>query len=247
MIFGFLITALLYASVGFGGGSTYNALLILYDVDYLLIPKIALTCNLIVVIGGIIRYQINYLIPWKKLLPIIVVSAPLAWLGGNIIIGKELFLVALGLSLLFSGFLLFFRKEEIHNFSKFINSKLGVFFYSTIGGMIGFLSGLVGIGGGIFLSPTLHLTKAMPSKNIAAISSVFIFVNSLAGLSGQFSKTNTSNLIDNYFEYSWLFLVVFIGGTIGTHLGIKTFRPIIVRRLTAILVIYVGLRVLIGF
>ena len=113
--------------------------------------------------------------------------------------------------------------------------------------LIGFVSGLVGIGVGIFLSPILHLTKTRPSMDIAAISSVFIFVNSLAGLSGQLSKTNTSNLIDNYFEYSWLFLAVFVGGTIGTHIGIKTFQPIIVRRLTAILVIYVGLRVLIGF
>ena len=247
LISAFLTTAFLYASVGFGGGSTYNALLILYDVDYLLIPKIALTCNLIVVVGGTIRYQLNNLIPWKKVLALIVFSAPFAWVGGNIFISKELFLIILGISLLISGVLLLIRKEEIENFSKSVNSKIGIFLFSIMSALIGFVSGLVGIGGGIFLSPILHLTKTIPSMNIAAISSVFIFINSLAGLSGQFSKTNNSNLIDNYFEYSWLFLAVFVGGTIGTHLGIKTFQPIIVRRLTAILVIYVGLRVLIGF
>ena len=247
LISAFLITAFLYASVGFGGGSTYNALLILYNVDYLLIPKIALTCNLIVVIGGTIRYQLNNLIPWKKVLPLIIFSAPFAWIGGRLPIDKELFLAILGTSLLISGILLLIRKEEIENFSKSVNSKIGIFLFSIMSALIGFVSGLVGIGGGIFLSPILHLTKTIPSMNIAAISSVFIFVNSLAGLSGQFSKANTSNLIDNYFEYSWLFLAVFVGGTIGTHLGIKTFQPIIVRRLTAILVIYVGLRVLIGF
>ena len=247
LISAFVLTAFLYASVGFGGGSTYNALLILYNVDYLLIPKIALTCNLIVVIGGIIRYQLNHLIPWKKVLPLIIFSAPFAWIGGRLPIDKELFLAILGVSLLISGILLLIRKEEIENFSKSVNSKIGIFLFSIMSALIGFVSGLVGIGGGIFLSPILHLTKTVPSMNIAAISSVFIFVNSLAGLSGQFSKTNTSNLIDNYFEYSWLFLAVFVGGTIGTHLGIKTFQPIIVRRLTAILVIYVGLRVLIGF
>ena len=247
LISAFLITAFLYASVGFGGGSTYNALLILYNVDYLLIPKIALTCNLIVVIGGTIRYQLNNLIPWKKVLALIIFSAPFAWIGGRLPIDKELFLIILGISLLISGVLLLIRKEEIENFSKSVNSKIGIFLYSIMSVLIGLISGLVGIGGGIFLSPILHLTKTIPSMNIAAISSVFIFVNSLAGLSGQFSKTNTSNLIDNYFEYSWLFLAVFVGGTIGTHLGIKTFQPIIVRRLTAILVIYVGLRVLIGF
>jgi len=247
LISAFLITAFLYASVGFGGGSTYNALLILYNVDYLLIPKIALTCNLIVVIGGTIRYQLNNLIPWKKVLPLIIFSAPFAWIGGRLPIDKELFLAILGTSLLISGILLLIRKEEIENFSKSVNSKIGIFLYSIMSVLIGLISGLVGIGGGIFLSPILHLTKTIPSMNIAAISSVFIFVNSIAGLSGQFMKNNNTNLINEFVGYYWLFFAVLIGGSIGTYLGIKTFHPKIVRRLTAILVIYVSLRILLGF
>ena len=247
LISAFLITAFLYASVGFGGGSTYNALLILYNVDYLLIPKIALTCNLIVVIGGTIRYQLNNLIPWKKVLPLIIFSAPFAWIGGRLPIDKELFLAILGISLLISGILLLIRKEEIENFSKSVNSKIGIFLYSIMSVLIGLISGLVGIGGGIFLSPILHLTKTIPSMNIAAISSVFIFINSIAGLSGQFMKDNNTNLINEFVGYYWLFFAVLIGGSIGTYLGIKTFHPKIVRRLTAILVIYVSLRILLGF
>ena len=247
LISAFLITAFLYASVGFGGGSTYNALLILYNVDYLLIPKIALTCNLIVVIGGTIRYQLNNLIPWKKVLPLIIFSAPFAWIGGRLPIDKELFLAILGVSLLISGILLLIRKEEIENFSKSVNSKIGIFLYSIMSVLIGLISGLVGIGGGIFLSPILHLTKTIPSMNIAAISSVFIFVNSIAGLSGQFMKDNSVSLISEFVGYYWLFFAVLIGGSIGTYLGIKTFHPKIVRRLTAILVIYVSLRILLGF
>jgi len=247
LISAFLITAFLYASVGFGGGSTYNALLILYNVDYLLIPKIALTCNLIVVIGGTIRYQLNNLIPWKKVLALIIFSAPFAWIGGRLPIDKELFLIILGISLLISGVLLLIRKEEIENFSKSVNSKIGIFLYSIMSVLIGLISGLVGIGGGIFLSPILHLSKTIPSMNIAAISSVFIFVNSIAGLSGQFMKDNNTNLINEFVGYYWLFFAVLIGGSIGTYLGIKTFHPKIVRRLTAILVIYVSLRILLGF
>ena len=247
LISAFVLTAFLYASVGFGGGSTYNALLILYNVDYLLIPKIALTCNLIVVIGGTIRYQLNNLIPWKKVLPLIIFSAPFAWIGGRLPIDKELFLAILGTSLLISGILLLIRKEEIENFSKSVNSKIGIFLFSIMSALIGFVSGLVGIGGGIFLSPILHLTKTIPSMNIAAISSVFIFVNSIAGLSGQFMKNNNTNLINEFVGYYWLFFAVLIGGSIGTYLGIKTFHPKIVRRLTAILVIYVSLRILLGF
>ena len=247
LISAFLITAFLYASVGFGGGSTYNALLILYNVDYLLIPKIALTCNLIVVIGGTIRYQLNNLIPWKKVLPLIIFSAPFAWIGGRLPIDKELFLAILGTSLLISGILLLIRKEEIENFSISVNSKIGIFLYSIMSVLIGLISGLVGIGGGIFLSPILHLSKTIPSMNIAAISSVFIFVNSITGLSGQFMKDNNTNLINEFVGYYWLFFAVLIGGSIGTYLGIKTFHPKIVRRLTAILVIYVSLRILLGF
>ena len=247
LISAFVLTAFLYASVGFGGGATYNALLILYNVDYLLIPKIALTCNLIVVIGGTIRYQLNNLIPWKKVLPLIIFSAPFAWIGGRLPIDKELFLAILGTSLLISGILLLIRKEEIENFSKSVNSKIGIFLFSIMSALIGFVSGLVGIGGGIFLSPILHLTKTIPSMNIAAISSVFIFVNSIAGLSGQFMKNNNTNLINEFVGYYWLFFAVLIGGSIGTYLGIKTFHPKIVRRLTAILVIYVSLRILLGF
>ena len=95
MALGFLITAFLYATVGFGGGSTYNALLLLNNVDYNLIPKIALTCNIIVVTGSSIRYYKENLIPWKITIPLIMVSIPFSLLGGSISINKETFLLIL--------------------------------------------------------------------------------------------------------------------------------------------------------
>ena len=163
MALGFLITAFLYATVGFGGGSTYNALLLLNNVDYNLIPKIALTCNIIVVTGSTIRYYKENLIPWKITIPLIIVSIPFSLLGGSISINKETFLLILSLCLIISGIFLLIRQKEVREIAQNTQGKIGLIFFSTISSILGFLAGLVGIGGGIFFSPILHITKSMPS------------------------------------------------------------------------------------
>ena len=244
LIFGFLITAFLYASVGFGGGSTYNALLILAKTDYQLIPKIALFCNLIVVTGGTLRYHKNKLIPWNLALPLVAISIPFAWLGGYTPISQFWFSTVLGVALLCSGITMLLRHNEVLETADWIQTKLGYFSLSFVSGSLGFLAGLVGIGGGIFFSPLLHLLKTAPSKNIAAFSSFFILVNSISGLIGQLMKQDDMQVLGQFVEYSWLFLVVLVGGQFGSHMGIKVFQPEIVRRLTALLVIYVGARLL---
>ena len=134
------------------------------------------------------------------------------------------------------------RQHEVLETANWLQMKTGYFALSIASGSLGFLAGLVGIGGGIFFSPLLHLLKTAPSKNIAAFSSFFILVNSISGLIGQFMKHNDSQVIGQLVEYSSLFLVVLVGGQIGSHFGIKVFRPEIVRRLTALLVIYVGIK-----
>ena len=150
LIFGFLITAFLYASVGFGGGSTYNALLILAETDYQLVPKIALFCNLIVVTGGTLRYHKHRLIPWNLALPLVAFSIPFAWLGGYTPISQFWFSVVLGVVLFCSGITMFLRHSEVLQTANWIKTKLGYFSLSIISGSLGFLAGLVGIGGGIF-------------------------------------------------------------------------------------------------
>ena len=107
LLFG--LTAALYAAVGFGGGSTYNALLALWGVDYRILPAIALICNIIVVTGGSIRFARAGLVPWRRLWPILLLSAPLAWAGGRMPISEALFTGMLGLSLLAAGLLLLFQ------------------------------------------------------------------------------------------------------------------------------------------
>ena len=207
-----------------------------------MVPKIALCCNLIVVSGGVFHYHKNKLIPWHLALPLVAVSVPFSWLGGYTSISQFWFSIALGLSLFLAGFTMLLRPSEVLKTAEWTKTKSGYFCLSIVSGGLGFLAGLVGIGGGIFFSPLLHLLKAAPSKNIAAFSSFFILVNSMSGLIGQFMKHDDIQVVGQFFEYSWLFLVVLVGGQIGSYLGIKIFRPEIVRRLTAVLVLYVGVR-----
>ncbi|WP_422343882.1 sulfite exporter TauE/SafE family protein [Parasphingorhabdus sp.] len=241
----FFLTAGLYASVGFGGGSTYIALLALSDIDYRVLPIIALLCNIIVVIGGTIRFQARQLIAWQRIWPILLLSVPAAWIGGNIAIDRDSFLILLGFSLAVAGFLLliepWFR-------SRMSTQELiwpqQFWFAPVIGGAIGFLSGMVGIGGGIFLAPLLFLTNWADSRRIAATASVFILVNSASGLVGQFMKSHEEQGMAVLLPYWPLFLAVLAGGQIGSFLSSKALPELWIRRLTALLILYVAIRIL---
>ncbi len=241
----FLFTAALYASVGFGGGSTYIALLALVDFDYRALPIIALLCNIIVVIGGTLRFQKRGLIPWQKIWPILILSVPAAWIGGRIIIDRDSFLVLLGISLAIASLLLvieplFRERKHAHQ----LQWPQKSWFTPFTGGAIGFLSGMVGIGGGIFLAPILLLTNWSDSRRIAATASVFILVNSVSGLAGQLMKSPWEQGSVVLLPYWPLFLGVLIGGQIGSFLASKALPELWIKRLTALLILYVAIRIL---
>ncbi|HLF64625.1 MAG TPA: sulfite exporter TauE/SafE family protein [Saprospiraceae bacterium] len=230
--------AVLYASIGFGGGSSYLAILALYDFDFLDIRSTALLCNIAVVTGSIILYLRNDLIRWNPLLPLIIVSVPMAFLGGLLPIQEFVFFILLASALCMSAILMWFQ-PQLHEHA--VPRKLHPVVNGSIGGGIGFLSGIVGIGGGIFLSPLLHLIRWAQPKVIAATAAVFILVNSLAGLAGQFLHSD--------FSFEWRFVLpllfaVIAGGRIGSWLGITYFSQIMVKRATALLVLYVSMRIL---
>jgi uncharacterized membrane protein YfcA len=242
----FALTAALYASVGFGGGSTYIALLALAALDYRALPVIALLCNIIVVTGGTLRFQSRGLIDWPKIWPILILSVPAAWLGGRLELDKDSFLLLLGLSLAAAGILLL-----IEPFIKRAGAGSGnpgwtshKLFAPAVGTGIGFLSGMVGIGGGIFLAPILLLTRWSDSRRIAATASVFILVNSIAGLGGQLAKSGFGIGGDAILAYWPLFVGVLLGGQLGSFLASKALPEIWIRRLTALLILYVALRIL---
>jgi uncharacterized membrane protein YfcA len=239
----FLVTAALYASVGFGGGSTYNALLVLADTDYRILPSVALVCNLIVVTGGVWQYRRSGDLSLSFALPFVALSIPMAWFGGTVPIERDTFVMLLGLSLLAAGLAMWFQPAESKAAppgSPLVNWFVGL----PVGGVIGFLAGMVGIGGGIFLAPCLHLLRLAPPKRIAATSSFFIMVNSIAGLVGQTRKHGTMAHLEQLTDYVWLAVAVLIGGQIGSRLSTQALSGRFVKRLTAVLVIYVAGRLL---
>ncbi|MFY0605009.1 MAG: sulfite exporter TauE/SafE family protein [Flavobacteriaceae bacterium] len=235
----FFIIAVLYSSVGFGGGSSYIAILAIMGIAYIQMRSTALLCNIIVVSGNVILYHRRKLIQWKKILPLVLFSIPLAFLGGKLRIGQTFFFILLGFTLLFAAITMWVSKKIIAN--KDGGSSKNIFQNSFYGGIIGFLSGIVGIGGGIFLAPTLHLTNWSSPKKIAATASLFILVNSISGLVGQYS--NDDFTIDWYFT-SILLVTVFIGGQVGSRMSNRYFTAIQLKRATAILIAFVALRVL---
>jgi uncharacterized protein len=234
----FFVTAILYASVGFGGASTYTALLTLGQIDFKILPSISLICNVIVVSGGAVHYIRAKQVDWPRVLPLVLVSAPLAWLGGLTPIKQETFMLILALTLLIAGVLLLFQREyQDSEISQ--RTKVAAFDYLA-GAGTGYLAGLVGIGGGIFLAPLLHLTRWGNSRAIAATACVFILVNSLAGLGGQFMKLGTDSTASTLAVYWPLALAVFIGGQIGSRASLKLLSEQVVRRGTALLILYVA-------
>ena len=234
----FLATAALYSSVGFGGGSTYLALLLIGGIPYFIFPVIALSCNIIVVSGNCFNYIRAGNLNLKLLIPDLIGSIPFAFIGGSLLIEKRLFEILLFLVLTTAGVLLLLNfksyddKEENY-------IKIPIPVSISIGGVLGFISGVGGIGGGIFLSPILFLIRAGRPKHIVTTASLFILINSVSGIIGQLTKNAVINEIPNYW---YLLVAVLIGGQLGNFLNLRIFPTRILALVTAILVIFVAVR-----
>ena len=234
----FLITSILYSSVGFGGGSTYLALMLIWEIPFYIIPILALCCNIIVVSGNSINYVRSGNLNLNLLVPYLIGSIPFAFFGASISISKELFEIILFIILFIAGILLLIKNKSYRDDQIKINSvpkAVSIF----IGSVIGFFSGIVGIGGGIFLSPILFLMKAGYPRHIATAASLFILINSIFGVAGQLTK---NIVFDEFLNYWPLFLFVLIGGQIGNLLNIKFLSNKTLTIITSMLVIFVSIR-----
>ena len=234
----FFVTAILYSSVGFGGGSTYLAFLFIWGIPYFIFPLIALSCNIVVVSGNCFNYIRAGNLNLKLLIPYLIGSIPLAFIGGSLSIEKKIFEILLFVVLAIAGLLLLFNFKSYEDNEKDYR-KIPVVISILIGGILGFISGVVGIGGGIFLSPILFLIKAGRPKHIITAASLFILINSLSGIIGQLTKNAVLSEIQNYW---FLLLAVLIGGQLGNFLNLKIFPTRVLALVTSCLVLFVAIR-----
>ena len=234
----FALIAFLYASVGFGGGSSYTAVLAMAGMAASSIPVVSLSCNLIVATGGAIIFCRRGHMPWRRMWPVLLISAPAAYLAGRYRISPSMYFLLLGLALSAAAILLWRRESswEEHELRP-LPPAVGM----GLGGGLGVLAGLTGIGGGIYLSPLLMLKRWALPKQAAAAAAVFIGINSLAGLLGQLTKPETRDAMDMVLP---LGLSVLIGGFFGSRFGAGRLSPLSVRRGTALLVAIVAARIL---
>lgn len=239
LFFSFFVVAVLYSAVGFGGGSSYLAILTLVFTSFFAIRSTALLCNLTVVLGSCFLFYKSGHLSFKKFLPFIVTSIPFAFLGASFQLKEHVFFIILGSSLIISALAL--SHQTLNLKSQVSVKKYPNYISYILGSFIGLLSGLVGIGGGIFLAPVLNHMKWDKPIVIAALASFFILVNSVSGIGGLFA----SNSFEVFWpEVIWLLVAVVLGGQLGVRLSIGKLSSKRIKLLTALLVLFVGIRVL---
>jgi uncharacterized membrane protein YfcA len=215
------IVAFLYSAVGHGGASGYLALMALYGVAPDTMKPAALLLNLFVSLTSFIQYYRGTHFHFKIFLPLALASIPMAFLGGLVSIDASIYKKMLGVLLLIPAFRFLVVKSDISEAER----KQPVLWISVlIGASIGYLSGLIGIGGGIILSPILILLQWTNQKQTAAISALFIFVNSFSGLAGQITKGIQFN--NDILTYV---VIAFAGGLCGAYFGAIKFKSKIIQ------------------
>ena len=240
-----LLTALAYATVGLAGGSTYLALMSQAGMKSDAMRVTALALNLIVSAGGFHQFVRAGHFQARLLVPFAVASIPAAFAAGLVPLSDRVFFGLLSVSLFFVAIRMIFWREPLLK-SREVSWRLAWRWGPVVGAGLGALAGLVGIGGGIFLAPLLHLARWDGARRIAATTSLFILVNSLAGLVGQLAKNGPERFGEALGGALPLLVAVIVGGQLGSLLALKFLPERLIRWLTAALTIWAGSRLLLG-
>lgn len=229
------LVAFLYASVGHGGASGYLALMAIFSIAPDVMKPTALLLNLFVSLTSFIQFYRGGYFRMKLFLPFALTSVPFAFIGGLISIDASVYKQILGWLLLLPVIRFFF----FSNIQVQEQKKHSLLLAISIGAVIGFLSGLIGIGGGIILSPVLLLLRWADMKQTAAISALFIFANSLSGLAGQFIK-GIHFTTDMYLYV----LIAFTGGLAGAYFGSVKLKQVVLKYLLATVLLIAAVKLL---
>lgn len=232
----FLVAAA-YSSVGHGGASGYLAVLSFFGFAPAAMAPSALVLNLLVAGLAFFSYWRAGHFAWSLLWPFLVASVPCAYLGGRLGVSPRVYLVLLATALLFAAFRLALKTTKLSEESFLKVPPLVVAL--PVGAGIGVLSGMVGVGGGIFLSPLILLAGWADAKRTAAASAAFIWVNSVAGLFGQLTRVSV-----DWTSLGWLVGAAFAGGVLGSWLGAQRFRSLWLRRILAVVLLTAAVKLL---
>jgi len=208
----FFLIAFVYSSVGLGGGSSYTALMAILGFSTLAIPMVSLTLNVLVTLVGSINYIRHKHARLDLILPFLVTSIPMAYLGGALQLDKQTFYWVLLLSLCFVAMRIYLWQDTRIELNLSVRGKLIVALVA--GAVLGFIAGVAGIGGGIYLVPLIIILGLGTQKEAAASGVIFIFINSLAGLVSRLQY----NMID-LGDYIPLLGAVLVGGIFGSYVG----------------------------
>jgi uncharacterized protein len=233
---GMLLVALLYSSVGHAGASGYIAVMSLFSIAPAVIKPTALLLNLLVASIGTYQFWRAGHFSWRLFWPFAVTSIPLAFVGGRLNLPTHVFEIIVGIVLWLSAlrFLLNPSSDEVVQ-------QPGRPACMGIGAGLGLLSGLTGVGGGIFLTPLLLLLRWAKTKTAAAVSALFILVNSAAGLLGNVSATRHVPSVALVLAGA-----VLVGGSAGSYLGSRRFQPKLIKRLLAVVLLIAGTKLILA-
>ncbi len=230
LAFLFFIVAFTYSSVGLGGGSSYTAIMSIFSINTLAIPIISLSLNIFVTSVGSFNFIRNKHAKIKLLLPFLITSIPMAYLGGSLKLSKEIFYWILLVSLVFVVVRIYIWQDTTIKLNIGKKEKLIISLIS--GSVLGLVSGIVGIGGGIYLVPLIIVLGLGTEKEAAASGAIFIWLNSCSGLLSrlQYNSIDLTN-------YIHLIVAVLAGGSLGSFMGSFKFQPKVMEKMLGAVII----------